>query len=112
MTKRLVLIESPYAGDRARNIAYAKAAMRDSLDRGEAPFVMHLHFPLVLDDDIPAERATGIEAGLAWGAKADLTAVYLDLGESPGMKLGIARANAEGRPVEYRRLSSWVWPVP
>jgi len=107
MSKRLVLIESPFAGDRARNIAYARAAMRDSLDRGEAPFVMYLHYPLVLDDDIQAERTTGIEAGLAWGAKADLTAVYKDLGLSPGMKLGIQRAWAEGRPVEARQLPGW-----
>lgn len=103
---KLVLIESPYAGDIARNVAYAKAAVRDCLARGEAPYASHLFFTQegLLRDDVPEERMHGIEAGLAWGAKADLTAVYMDLGITEGMKLGIERARAEGRPVEERRM--------
>jgi len=102
----LVLIESPYAGDVALNVAYARACVRDSLLRGEAPFAMHLHYtqPGVLQDSVPEERTLGIECGLAWGARADLTAVYVDLGVSRGMELGIARAAAEGRTVERRVL--------
>ena len=34
---RLVVLESPYAGDVARNVRYARACLRDSLLRGEAP---------------------------------------------------------------------------
>jgi len=104
---RLVLIESPFAGDVARNERYARAALLDCLRRGEAPFAMHLLYPQALDDDVPSQRAMGIEAGLAWGAKAEATVVYEDLGRSPGMLLGIARAEAEGRPVEYRSLPGW-----
>ena len=33
---RLVILESPYAGDIERNVAYARACLRDSLLRGEA----------------------------------------------------------------------------
>lgn len=106
---KLVLIESPLSGSVRRNMAYAKAAMLDSLQRGEAPFVMHLHYPLVLDDDNPAERAKGIEAGLSWGRKAELTAAYVDFGTSDGMRIGIARAKEEGRPVELRTID-FVWP--
>lgn len=46
----------------------------------------------------------GIEAGLAIGAFASKTVVYIDRGISPGMQYGIDRAEQEGRPVEYRSL--------
>ena len=106
---RLVLIESPFAGDVERNLAYLRAAMRDCLLRGEAPFASHALYtqPGVLDDDKAEERALGIEAGLAWGARADATVVYVDRGISSGMQQGIARAHAEGRPVERRTLPGW-----
>src|SRR5690606_40243334 len=57
--RRLVIVESPYAAkeffDRVRNQDYARAALRDSLLRGEAPFASHLLYTQagVLDDDIP-----------------------------------------------------------
>jgi len=106
----LVLIESPFAGDVDTNIRYARACMRDSLIRGEYPFVMHLLYTQegILDDDIPAERTLGIEAGLAWGKHARKTVVYTDLGITPGMEKGIQRARREGRELEYRNLESWV----
>lgn len=108
MSLRRVILESPYAGDVETNTAYARAAMRDSLTRGEAPLASHLFYtqPRVLDDGVPDERALGIEAGLAWGAQAEATVVYTDLGVTPGMELGIARATAEGRSVEYRSLET------
>lgn len=43
MSKPLVVIESPLKGSFRRNVAYAKAAMRDSLARGEAPYASHHH---------------------------------------------------------------------
>jgi hypothetical protein len=58
----------------------------------------------VLNDLDPFERQLGIEAGLAWGAVAEKTVVYTDHGVSNGMQYGIKRAEAEGRPVEYRTL--------
>ena len=109
-----VLIESPYAGDVARNESYARACLADSLARGEAPFASHLLYtqPGVLDDTNPEERRQGIEAGLRWGAAAQLTAVYDDLGITEGMRQGIARAEAEGRPIEVRQLAGWDDPEP
>lgn len=105
----LVLVESPYAGDVEHNLAYLRAAMRDCLLRGEAPFASHALYtqPGVLDDAIPAERALGIEAGLLWGKLAARTVAYADLGVSRGMQLGIERARAEGRAVEFRSLEGW-----
>jgi len=107
-----VIVESPFAGYVERNKRYARAAMRDCLMRGEAPLASHLLYTQdgVLDDNDTVERALGIEAGLAWGAYADATVVYTDLGLSRGMELGIARAKAQGRAVEYRVLGG-EWPV-
>lgn len=80
------MIESPYAGDIARNVAYARACMADSFSRGEVPFASHLLYPGTLDDLIPEERKKGIEAGYAWGEHAEAVAFYTDLGWSTGMK--------------------------
>ena len=106
---RLVIIESPYAGDTARNTAYARAAVRDSLLRGEAPIASHLLYtqPGVLDDNDPAERQHGIDAGLAWHMVAEATVVYADYGISRGMAYGIAKARRDDTPIEYRFLSGW-----
>lgn len=103
---RLVIIESPYAGDVEANEAYARRALADCLRRGEAPLASHLLYtqPGVLDDTVPAERTLGIDAGLAWGEHADATVVYADRGVSLGMQVGIDRARAGGRPVEFRYL--------
>lgn len=105
---RLVIIESPLGGNpdtMSRNRRYARACLLDCLNRGEAPYASHLLYTQVLDDNIPAHRTLGIEAGLAWGAKADSTVVYKDLGISKGMQQGIERASREGRTIEYRTLA-------
>lgn len=106
---RKVIVESPYAGDIEKNVAYARAAIRDCLLRGEAPFASHLLYtqPGVLRDEVPEERQHGIDAGLAWGAYADATVVYLDLGISSGMRYGIENAKKHGRLVVYRNLEGW-----
>src|SRR3989344_7816803 len=103
---RRVILESPYAGDIERNVNYARLALRDCLQRGEAPIASHLLYTQtgVLRDSVPEERDWGINAGLAWGAVADATVGYTDYGISRGMEYGIKRAEAEGRPVEYRKL--------
>ncbi|AID18395.1 hypothetical protein PPF1_82 [Rhizobium phage vB_RleM_PPF1] len=103
---RLVILESPYAGDVAANEAYARACVRDSLARGEAPIASHLLYtqPGILNDLDPEERSWGINAGLAWGRVAEATVVYVDRGISRGMHFGIDRAIADGRPIERRSL--------
>lgn len=100
------IIESPFAGDVQTHIAYARRAMHDSLLRNEAPLASHLLYTQegILDDNVPGERALGIEAGLVWGKEAELTAVYIDYGMSKGMEYGIERAKKEGRPVEIREI--------
>lgn len=105
---RLVILESPYAGDVETNIEYARAAMRDSLLRGESPIASHLLYTQsgVLRDEIPEERQTGIDAGLSWRHVSDGTVVYIDKGVSKGMEYGIAAARNAGKPVEFRKLKT------
>jgi hypothetical protein len=106
----LVMIESPFAGDVDTHIKFARACMRDSLNKGESPFAIHLLYTQegILNDDLPDERNLGIEAGLAWGKHASKTVVYTNLGISPGMEKGIQRAKEEGREIEYRVLDPWI----
>lgn len=101
---RRVILESPYAGEVERNTEYARACMRDCLERDEAPFVSHLLYTQVLDDKNPSDRVRGIRAGLVWGEQAEATVVYTDLGISSGMEQGIKHAGMCGRPIEYRTL--------
>ena len=112
---RLVILESPYAGDVERNLRYARACMLDSLNRGEAPFASHLLYTQCLNDADPEERELGMSAGFAWGdvwmgafggdgGKPVARVVYQDLGISNGMREGIRRAGAHGAAVEYRTI--------
>ncbi|MBB2957004.1 hypothetical protein [Pseudoclavibacter helvolus] len=105
---RLVVIESPFAGDVAANIDYARAAVRDSLMRGEAPIASHLLHTQrgILRDDVPEERSLGIAAGHAWIPASSLVAVYLDRGTSAGMRAGIQAALDAGVELEYRYLEA------
>jgi hypothetical protein len=104
---RLVVVESPYAGEIKANEAYGRACLRDCLMRGEAPLASHLLYtqPGVLDDAIAEERDLGIRAGLAWGALAEASVAYIDRGVTDGMRRGIGAAEAAGRLVEYRNLT-------
>lgn len=102
--KPRVMIESPFAGDTARNILYARRAIQHSLSLGEAPFAMHLFYPQILNDDVPAERAEGLACGLAWLAKADLVAFYIDHGASPGMLTAEAFCREHNIPTTFRKI--------
>jgi hypothetical protein len=115
MTFRLVVIESPYSSSNGypieTNVQYARAAMRDCLHRGEAPYASHLLYtqPNVLRDEVPADRELGMAAGFAWGAKADCVVVYTDLGVTAGMTMGIEKAQARGIKIEYRTIARGSW---
>ena len=93
--KRVVIV-SPLSGDVDRNVFYAELALLDSVFRGEAPYASHLLLPRVLDDKSEHERALGMEIGQAWGAAANLCAIYLDLGSSTGMAKDVAHYGGVG----------------
>lgn len=104
MRQNRVVMESPYAGDVEKNVAYARRCLYDCLKRGEAPIASHLLFPGVLDDALPDQRRVGIESGHAWIGVADMVVVYTDLGVSKGMQAAIDLAGFIGTPVVYREL--------
>lgn len=61
---KLVYIASPYAGDVENNVRFAKEACRYAVKQGATPVAVHLLYPQILEDSIPAERKAGIQMGL------------------------------------------------
>lgn len=114
-SRPLVILESPFrsgGSSRKKGLykAFLAACVKDSLDRGEAPFASHGFYPQWLDDSDPVQRDKGIACGLTWGLKADLIAVYVNLGITHGMDLGRAYYAAAGIPIELRVLTEAQWP--
>ena len=108
---KFVDIETPYSAkteeELRRNIRYARACVRNSLLRDEIPFASHLFYTQtgILDDNVKEERDKGIMAGKNIIENLDATtAVYVDLGISRGMEIGIEIAKKSGRNIEYRTL--------
>lgn len=106
---KLVILESPYAGDRRRNVQYARACMHDMLMRGEAPFASHLLYTQdgVLRDEVPEERELGMNAGFEWRNQADYTVFYEDMGWSTGMQAALEHCNLKDLPYTRRTLEHW-----
>ena len=98
-----VVVESPFAGGFI-NVRYARECLRDCIDRGESPFASHLLYAQkgLLDDNILDERKKGLEAAHAWLEVADSVCIYMDLGVTPGMVLGIVRAVKLKKPIRLR----------
>lgn len=105
-----VMIESPFRAETLpehnENRHYAHLAVKDSLNRGEAPFASHLFYPFWLDDTDEDDRQQGLCAGWQWLAVADRVAVYTDRGISSGMQAAINQALQLGIPVEKRTLKT------
>ena len=100
-----VIIESPFAGAFS-NVRYSRECIRNCLDRGESPFASHLLYTQkgILDDAIPDERRRGIEAANGWLEVADYVVVYMDLGVTRGMLIGVAKAAKLNKPIHLRWL--------
>lgn len=103
----ICIIESPYAGitedDLLANVSYAREAMRRCLLAGFAPFASHLLYTQegVLNDNIPKERALGIDAGLALRQVADIQMFFVDRGLSSGMLYALKVALVGVVPLEF-----------
>jgi hypothetical protein len=99
-----VILESPFAGETARNLVYARRAMHHSLHLGEAPFASHLLYTQCLDDNSAEQRGMGITAGYVWGMYAELVVFYLDYGSSSGMDAARKRYENLGLRLEDRYI--------
>lgn len=109
--RKVVLIESPYAGDVGRNTEYAKMAMLDSISRGEAPIATHLLHTQVLDDNDQGMRQIGMDCGAAIARMVDGLAVYVDYGISRGMVERLLQytdcgLGGEGVTLEFRTIGT------
>jgi hypothetical protein len=118
MEFKRVIVETPYKAATKKglkqNLKFARDCARDCLTvHCEAPFLSHLLYTQagILDDNDPLGRQDGIDAGLAWGAVAEATVVYLDRGISTGMHYGVQNARNANRPIIFRTLSHHL-PIP
>ncbi len=101
------VLESPFAGDVERNLAYARACMGWMIRNGYALFASHLLYTQegVLDDDVPEERTLGIEAGLMLGRQMQVALLFVDLGVSSGMKRALEYNEEVGRECVRAKLA-------
>lgn len=99
---KLVYICSPYAGDIESNTRFAKAACRYAAEQDCAPVAVHLLYPQILDDAVPAQREIGIRMGLRVLASCDELWICGSR-ISHGMSCEIAKAERLGIPI--RRIT-------
>ena len=101
----LVVLESPYRGDKKKHKAYLQRALRDSVEKhNEAPVASHQLFTDAYDDNNPAQRHLGIELQKCFILQSTCVVVYVDYGISSGMEQGIEFAKKEGVPIIFREI--------
>lgn len=83
---KLVIVESPYAGDIPANMAYLQDCLRWCVLQGYSPYASHQMLTQALDDNDPADRQLGIVAGYEWWRVAEAIYFFTDLGWSKGME--------------------------
>jgi hypothetical protein len=101
---KLIILESPYAGNVEVNTHYARFCMKQILLEGNCVFASHLLYTQCLDDMVPEERDLGIKAGLEFYKHADECHAFIDHGISKGMRAGIKEALDRGVPVYLRQF--------
>jgi hypothetical protein len=104
---KMVVVESPFAGDVDRNLKYARAAISDCIKRGEIPYASHLFYTQegILDDTLQHERDLGIKMGFAWAILAPKRVYYSDYGQSGGMVLSIGESQKYNQKREIRYIN-------
>jgi hypothetical protein len=104
--RKIVFVCSPLArSTAAEDTDYARAAVRDSLLRGESPVCPHLLYPLALDDSTE-HRQLGMAAGFALLEGCSVLALYVDRGIGRGMRMLLDQAKGLALTIERRRLGA------
>lgn len=93
----LLYVCSPYRGDTKRNKEYARELTRLALDNDFCPVTVHLYLTEALDDDVPEERAKGMDAGIEILDNCKYILIGGRYGISEGMKREIKRALDTGK---------------
>ena len=114
MTRKLVVIESPYAGDIERNLTYASRAMAWAIERSMAPIASHLLYtqPGILDDAKPDQRTLGMFLGYEWMKQAHEVYFFEDYGWSSGMVQAKHMAALLGKRVRTIQIGRNDKPLP
>jgi hypothetical protein len=104
-----VLLETPCSGNEHPIFyeRYAKACIRDSLLRNEAPLSAFLLYKQsgILNNFISSEQILGRLAQSEWSKFCKKIIVYKDLGLTKEMQINIDSAVASNKIVEYRILN-------
>lgn len=98
---KIVYIASPFAGNIATNVAFAKSAAKYAIAKGMAPYIPHLTLPAVLNDNDPEERALGIKLNCEILSRCDELWVFRYHGISADMKAEINYAKEKGIPTRF-----------
>ena len=107
---KLIYVASPYAGDVARNVEYAKQACRTVMESGHCFIAPHLMYPAVLNDMVPVERQAGIEMGLTLLHRCDELWAFGPV-VSSGMQAEIAEAEWLRIPVRRMEVAEEFAPA-
>lgn len=95
-----IFVCSKYSGNVEANIINVKKYCKHVLNAGCAPYAPHLYLPLILDDNDPVQRETGIFAGLAFLETCAQVWVFKTDGTiSAGMQKEIEHAKKNRIPV-------------
>lgn len=97
--RKIVFICSAYAGDIELNTLRAKRYGRFAITKKVTPFIPHLLYPQILNEDNPLERTLGIEMGLKILSKCQELWVFGT--KSKCMSLEIDEAKKLKIPIKY-----------
>ena len=101
MEEKLCYVCSPYRGDVARNVQYAQELTGRAVRKGLVPITPHLYITQALDDNDPAERAMGMEAGLRLLEPCECIMIGGRYGISEGMRYEIEWAHKMGKNFSF-----------
>lgn len=100
-----VCIESPLAGDFARNIAYARSCLRFCVENEVSAYASHLLLTQVYNDLDPEQREAGISYGLSLGNRLDERWYFIDL-DGGVFSAGMKRAAMQAPPMQkYKHVT-------
>ena len=101
----IAYICSPYRNNPELNTQNTKRYCRDALRHHFVPFAPHLHYPLFLNEEDPAQRSLGLKCGLTLLRKCEVLMVYGDH-VSEGMEREIAEAERLGKSIYYMEVKN------
>lgn len=105
--RRPVVVVSPFVPEELSKgpklQRYAIRAVRDSINRNEAPLASHvMYYDLSIRN--PIERDIGLQLQLSWLKHAQAVVVYNDWGITPAMQVVLNAAAVRNKRIEFRTI--------